>query len=251
MPWEPFLQAAAGLGYRLTDLELHAFRRLAELVEEGNRRAALTAIGGLEDLVSLHLLDALAGARALEGHPPPARIIDVGSGAGFPALPLAIALPRHRLWLDAEAGPAPPPEVVAVESVGKKCAFMREAAGALGLVGRFRAEARRAEEAGRDPALRERFPLATARALAPLRVLVELTLPFVEPGGALVAWKGPKAAEEVAAAEHAIRELGGGEPELIPSTVPGRDLVFVRVPKLRPTPERYPRRVGVPKKRPL
>ncbi len=245
--WRTIATEVEALGYALGPPEGERLERLLARLFEVNRRAALTRIDTPEAAWRLHVLDALAGVRAFGAGPLPRTIIDLGSGAGFPALPLAIALPAHvraRLGAGLE-------RIVALEARAKKCAFMRAAARELGLGGRFEVVEQRAEQAAHEAPWRERFDLATARALAPLRVLVELALPFVRPGGALVAWKGPRAEAEIAAARRAIELLGGGPPEVIPSGIAGRDLVFVRVPKRRGCPARFPRRTGVPRKRPL
>jgi 16S rRNA (guanine527-N7)-methyltransferase len=141
---------------------------------------------------------------------------------------------------------------VAIESTQKKCDFMRSAIRALGLEPRFRVLERRAEEAGRDPALRERADLVVARAVAALPVLAALALPFARPGGLFVAYKSGKAeAAEIPAAVPAFHELAAELEAVIESGLPGRDLRLVKVRKKGPTPERYPRRVGIPEKRPL
>ncbi|RME73401.1 MAG: 16S rRNA (guanine(527)-N(7))-methyltransferase RsmG [Planctomycetota bacterium] len=244
--WEAFEARARALGYALGPAERERIEALLARIAEGARRTALTRITDPAEALELHVLDALEAAAALEPHPLPDTIVDLGSGAGLPALPLAIALPAHRGWRDRQ-----PPRWTLLESVGKKCAFLRETIRALGLEDSVEVVCERAERFGHDPARRERFDLATARALAPLPVLLEYALPLVRPGGALPAWKGPRAREEIAASATALEQLGGGAPPSLLSAVPGRSLCFVRVPKLRPTPARYPRRVGVPRKRPL
>ncbi|GIW71273.1 MAG: ribosomal RNA small subunit methyltransferase G [Planctomycetota bacterium] len=254
MDRETFRREAARLGYELGEAEWGALGTLERLLAAGSARAALTAVHGPQGFLELHVLDSLGAVLAFDPtSPPPARLVDVGTGAGFPALPLAIALPCHRLYRGgAAAGSAvAPPQVVALESVRKKAEFVRQAVATLGLDQRVSVLQCRAELAGRDPALRERFDVALARAVAPLPVLVELALPLVRPGGWLVALKGPKAPAECVAAARAIELLGGGPPELIPVPLGARSPVLVRIGKERPTPSRYPRRPGVPRKRPL
>jgi len=233
-----FQEAAAALGVELTADALGAILGLRRILEAGNARAALTTVTDEAGFLLVHALDSLSLARALAGEPPPTTLLDVGTGAGFPALPVAIAWPALH--------------VHALESTAKKCAFLREAAAALGIASRFTVHERRAEEAGRDPALRDRMDVVTARAVAALPVLLELSLPFVRPGGLFVAWKTRKALEEeLPASEAAIRELGGALVDVVDGGVPGRDASLVRVRKVATTPERYPRRTGVPEKRPL
>lgn len=234
---ETFREAARALGLALDEAQVAALARFHALLLSGNERASLTSIVDEAGFWRTHALDSLSIARALADEPAPRTLVDVGSGAGIPAIPLAIAFPGL--------------EVAAVESIAKKCRFIEEAAAALGLAPRVRVIERRAEEAARDPAHRDRFDLATARALADLPVVLELALPFVRPGGLLVAYKGPRVAEELAAGARAAEALGGRLERVVESGVPGADLRLVLARKLAPTPDRYPRRTGVPEKRPL
>jgi len=163
------------------------------------------------------------------------RVVDVGSGAGLPGIPIKIARPDL--------------EVTLIEADQAKAAFIVHACAALGLE-RVEVVARRAEEAGHDPKLREAFDVAVARALAPLPVLVELCLPLVRVGGRLLAQKTE--AEDPTAAARAIRLLGGELSFIVPapSTARGTGTVVV-IDKVRPTPRLYPRRAGVPARKPL
>lgn len=163
------------------------------------------------------------------------RVVDVGSGAGLPGLPLKIARPDLELTL--------------IEADQDKAAFLVHACATLGLAG-VEVVARRAEEAGHDPRLREAFDAAVARALAPLPVLVELCLPLVRVGGRLLAQKTE--GEDPAAAGHAI-ELMGGALAVVHASPSGarRTGTVVVVDKVRPTPAMYPRRPGVPARKPL
>ena len=184
--------------------------------------------GPAEELVedSLVLLEHLGPAKS---------VVDVGSGGGLPGLPLKIARPDLSVTL--------------IEADQRKAAFLVQACVKLGLSG-VEVIARRAEEAGHDARLRETFDLAVARALAPTPVLVELCLPLVRVGGRLLAQKTDK--EEMAAAERAIELLGGSLDGLIaaPSSARRSGTVMI-VSKVRPTPAAYPRRAGVPSRRPL
>jgi 16S rRNA (guanine527-N7)-methyltransferase len=205
-----------------------------------------------------------------EAAPSPKRLIDVGSGAGLPGIPLAILLAGAGAPspLRPPAG-APPPtsppaggpriRVTLLESIGKKARFLEEAARALvdaGLPGgALEVRCARAEDAARDPGLRARFDFATARAVAALPALLELALPFLRPGGLLVAMKGRagQAAAEAAASERALKELGGAlvgvDAFELPQGLGERTLVLVR--KAAPTPARYPRAAAAIKKSPL
>jgi 16S rRNA (guanine527-N7)-methyltransferase len=163
------------------------------------------------------------------------KVIDVGSGGGLPGLPLKIARPDLKVTL--------------VEADGRKAAFLYHACAELGL-GDVEIVNRRAEEAGHQPGLREAFDAAVARALAPMPVLAELCLPFVRIGGRLLAQK--TGSEDVSAAARAIAVLGGGPAAVVaaPSRLRSSGTVVV-VEKLRPTPSAYPRRPGLPARKPL
>jgi 16S rRNA (guanine527-N7)-methyltransferase len=163
------------------------------------------------------------------------RLVDVGSGGGLPGLPLKIARPEL--------------EVTLIEAHGKKAAFLVRACAELGLRG-VEVVDRRAEDVGRDTRYREAFDVAVARAVAPMPVLAELCLPLVRVGGRLLAQK--TGAEDVAAARAAIEILGGGAVEVVPapSSARGSGTVVV-VEKAHPTPQAYPRRSGVPGRKPL
>ena len=175
---------------------------------------------------SLVLLDFLGDART---------VVDVGSGGGLPGLPLKIARPELAVTL--------------VEADQAKAAFLVQAAARLGLED-VEVVARRAEDAGRDPRYREAFDVAMARALAPMPVLVELCLPLVRVGGRLLAQKTMR--EEVKSARHAIEVLGGSLESVQPApSVARRTGVVVVVAKVSHTPDRYPRRPGVPSRKPL
>jgi 16S rRNA (guanine527-N7)-methyltransferase len=162
-------------------------------------------------------------------------LVDVGSGGGLPGLPLKIAVPRLQVTL--------------VESDGRKAAFLTQACARLGLAG-VRVVDRRAEDAAREAGLREAFDVAVARALAPMPVLAELCLPFVRVGGRLLAQKTRD--EDVHLADRAVGLLGGGPPRIVPAPSSARaGGVVVVVEKVAPTPQAYPRRPGVPARRPL
>ena len=163
------------------------------------------------------------------------RLVDVGSGGGLPGLPLKIARPEMAVTL--------------VESDQDKAAFLVRACAALGLEG-VEIVARRAEEVGQDPIYREAFDVAVARALAPMPVLAELCLPLVKVGGRLLAQK--TSSEDVDRAAKAIEVMGGALKQVAaaPSTARGAGTVVI-VDKVRPTPPAYPRRPGVPNRKPL
>ncbi|MCX7791136.1 MAG: 16S rRNA (guanine(527)-N(7))-methyltransferase RsmG [Chloroflexaceae bacterium] len=226
---------AAAWGLPLNPDQLRQFARYADELLAWNARANLTASTDRQAIYVRHFLDSLALARFWG--PPPATLVDIGTGAGFPGVPLKILHPALTVTL--------------VESVGKKTAFLTHLIGVLGLA-QVRVVTGRAEALGRDPGEREHYDVATARAVADLRVLAEYALPLLRVGGLLLAPKGADAAREVEGARHAMTLLGGTIERVVPIELPGiepRTLVVAR--KVAPTDPRYPRAVGLPARRPL
>ena len=205
----------------MTDIKLD---ELARLISSWPGLMAKADRALIDD--SLVLVDHLGAARSL---------VDVGSGAGLPGLPIKIARPDLRVTL--------------IEADQAKAAFLVHASAALGLEG-VEVVARRAEDAGQDPALREAFDVAVARALAPLPVLVELCLPLVRVGGRLLAQKTE--GEDTGAASRAIGLLGGRLATVVsaPSSARAAGTIVI-VEKVSPTPALYPRRAGIPARKPL
>lgn len=225
----------AAWGLALNEAQLAQLRVYADQLASWNAHTNLTAINGREEVYRRHFLDSLVLAR-FWGQPPRA-LADLGTGAGFPGLPLKLLRPELSLTL--------------VDSVGKKTAFLTHLVAQLGLRG-VRVRTARAEEVGREPAERERYHLVTARAVAELRVLVEYGLPLLRVGGRMLAPKGAAAHAEVAAAAHAIELLGGALVAVEPVELPGLDpRAVVVIEKVARTPSRYPRAVGVPAHKPL
>ncbi len=225
------------LGLRLNAQQQAALETYKRELLAWNQRVNLTAIRDPEAVEAKHFLDSLS-CLGVMGRRPGQRIIDVGTGAGFPGLVLKIACPSWRVTL--------------VEAVGKKVAFCRHMVETLGLEGVDVLHAR-AEELGHDPAHREAYDWAVARAVARLPILAEYLLPFVRVGGHMLAQKGETGPAEAQEAEHAIRILGGELERIVPVTVPGvaEDRYLIVVRKVAPTPTKYPRRPGIPAKRPL
>ncbi|MDA1329564.1 MAG: 16S rRNA (guanine(527)-N(7))-methyltransferase RsmG [Chloroflexi bacterium] len=225
------------LGQELNPVQERAFALYASELAIWNEQVSLTAITDPEEVQIKHFLDSLSCWLTMRTKPVQ-RVIDLGAGAGFPGLPLKILRPEIQLVL--------------VESVGKKAAFLQHIVQVLGLSG-VSVLNQRAEIVGQDTEHRETYDWALARALAPMPVLAEYLLPFVRLGGYALAQKGPAAPDEVRKAGDAIQILGGGEPALERVDVPGlretRYLVILK--KIAKSPEKYPRRVGIPTKRPL
>ena len=232
---EELLRAGfAELGQALDETALRRYRAYYENLESVNRVMNLTAITGEEGVARLHFLDcaALLNLADLRGK----TVVDVGTGAGFPGLALKIACPEMALTL--------------LDSLDKRIGFLTDTCEKLGFSD-VRCLHARAEEI--PAGLRESFDYATARAVARLNVLCELCLPYVRPGGAFLAMKGPELAEEIREAYVALKALGGTVEKTIDYTVPGTDVTHsaVLIRKTAPTPARYPRRWAQIKKKPL
>ena len=204
---------------------------------EWNQKFNLTAIRDVESIRVKHFLDSFSCVMAWQANPPTS-LIDVGTGAGFPGIPLKILYPNMKLTL--------------VESVGKKATFCQHIVDTLKLehVSIIKA---RAEEVGQDHHHREKYEVAVARAVANLNVLSEFLLPLIRLGGTMLAQKGESGPAEAQSAEKTMKILGGKLKQLIPVNLPGvvDDRYLVLVEKVAATPHNYPRKPGMPAKMPL
>ena len=230
-------QAQRLLGLHLTRSQLTALSLYERELVDWNTRFNLTAIRDPHEIHIKHFLDSLSCIMALRENPGE-RLIDVGTGAGFPGIPIKIMYPKIQITL--------------VELVGKKADFCRHVVNILDLHG-VEVVQERAEALGQDPTYREQFDWAVARAVAILPVLAEYLLPLVRVGGSMIAMKGESGPAEAHSSELAIRLLGGHLRQLIPITLPGvaEERYLVVIDKLAATPNGYPRKVGVPAKHPL
>lgn len=230
---EMLLAAAHERGIEISPEMAERMERYWVYLKEVNESMNLTRVESDEEAVSRHFVDSLTPLKfgIIEQG---ARVMDLGSGAGFPGMPLAIARPDIDMTL--------------IDSLGKRVNFLREAAARAQV--HVTAVHARAEEAARTD-MREAFGVVTARAVARLNVLCELALPFVRVGGALIAYKGPAAREELDEAANAMRRLGGGDARLIPANIPGRDEYIAVIKKLSPTPKSFPRKPGEAGRKPL
>jgi len=251
---EKLIEGTRKLGLSLTPDQVAMFRRYRQELLAWQSRANLTAITDDEGIQTKHFLDSLscllavpavrstaaALPIALEICPmrPDARVIDVGTGAGFPGLPLKIIYPAIKLTL--------------LEATGKKVEFLKHIVELLDLRG-VTVLKNRAEELGTSAEHRERYDWALARAVAEMPTLAEYLLPFVRIGGRALAQKGEDAPAEVARAETAIVHLGGKLNRLVPIELTGiaETRYLVIVDKVAATPDKYPRRSGVPSKHPI
>ncbi len=202
-----------------------------------NQKFNLTAIRDAESIRTKHFLDSFSCVLAW-GANPPRRAVDVGTGAGFPGIPLKILYPGMHLTL--------------VESVGKKAMFCQHIVRVLGLE-HVEVLHARAEEVGQRPEHREKYDWGLARAVAKMDVLGEYLLPLVQIGGAMLAQKGESGLAEAQAAERALKLLGGKLRQIVPVSLPGvvDDRYLVIVDKAAATPPKYPRNPGMPLKKPL
>ena len=225
------------VGVRLGTTQVAAMEWYERELLAWNARFNLTAVRDSNGVQVKHFLDSLTCILALRDSPVN-RVIDVGTGAGFPGLPLKIACPSIQLTL--------------VESVGKKADFCRHVARTLALDG-VEVVQERVEALGQTRAYREQYDWALARAVAAMPVLAEFLLPLVRVGGRALAMKGESGPAEAQSAEQAMRVLGGHLRQIVPVHLPGvvEERYLVVVDKVAATPANYPRRVGVPAKRPL
>jgi len=232
-------EGARELGLDLTRNQLEQFERFQDVLVDWAERVSLTSVKDTEGIQRRHFLESAALVAVLGEHGISLKdksLIDVGSGTGVPGLPLKIIEPSLQLTL--------------VEAKQRKSEYLQALLPELGLDDVV-VLTRRAEEAGHDPRQREQYDFAVAKALAPLRTLLELTLPFVRMGGIVLAPKGKEAEQEVKEARMALETLKGSVRaiEALPLAEPPQKVVLID--KDLPVPERFPRRPGMPAKRPL
>ena len=236
---QKLIDGAAGLGLHFEEIQLKQFQTYFSELIDWNRRVNLTAITAYDDVQVKHFLDSLTVLLILREFPESGnlRMIDVGTGAGFPGIPLKIMLPEIRITL--------------LESTGKKALFLEHIRGVLGL-GSVEIIAARAEDAAHLQEHRAKYDVALSRAVGALPALLELCLPLCKIGGLFVAQKLSKAKTETAEAARAASLLGGKLREVREIDLPqlqGRCLIVYE--KTSPTSARYPRRPGIPTKEPL
>jgi len=228
-------QGAKELNINLPPTAEAAFRAYYDFLEKRGKHVNLTAISGVEEVARLHFLDSIA---LLKATPFKSRkVIDIGSGAGFPGVPLKIAEPTIDLTL--------------LDATGKKISFLSDLCAELDI--NATGINARAEEAAHDPKMRERYDIVVSRAVARLNVLCELCLPFVKVDGLFIAMKGVDSIEEITEALVTITKLGAEQQVLFDYTLPGTDITHrvVMIRKIKKTPEIYPRRFTKIQKSPL
>ena len=227
----------AALGLSLTPSARRAIDDHVRLLLAWTPAINLTSLRDPAEIATRHVLDSLSALPLLSGAGGRDGLLDLGSGGGYPGLPLAVAAPVARTLL--------------VESIGKKARFLSTAVGALGLGARVAVAAERAESLARQPAHRERWPVVAARAIGDLAQLAELAFPLLSIGGRLIAWKRGDVAAELDAAARLLPRLGGGSIDVQPVRVPAlQGHVLVVVTKRGATADEFPRDPGVRKRRP-
>ena len=230
-------KAASEYGVELSEKQLQQFQRYYELLIEWNEKINLTAITEPQEVAVKHFIDSVSAwdEKRFEGTK---SIIDVGTGAGFPGIPLKIFQPQLKLVL--------------LDSLNKRIKFLQTVVDELQLDNVECIHAR-AEEGAKNPKHREKLDIAVSRAVARLPVLAEYCIPFVKVGGTFAALKGMKFAEEAEEGKKALQILGGSEPVSVEKKLPGLDdkRAVIYVKKIKSTPKKYPRKAGTPDKDPL
>ena len=234
---EEFYVLLADLGFPLTDRQKEQYERYFELLVEWNEKINLTAITEKDEVYLKHFYDSIAPI--LQGliENQPIRLLDIGAGAGFPSLPMKILFPEL--------------DVTIIDSLNKRINFLHLLAEELGLSGVHFYHGR-AEDFAQDKAFRAQFDIVTARAVARMQVLSELTIPYLKVGGRLLALKASNAPEELEEAKNALNLLFSKVENNLQYELPNGDPRYITVvEKKKETPNKYPRKAGMPNKRPL
>lgn len=224
-------------GLSLDDGQKEAFQKYYDLLIEWNSFMNLTAITEPDEVCVKHFLDSVSLCKAIDCDRE-MELIDIGTGAGFPSIPLKIMFPKLKITM--------------LDSLGKRVRFLDEVIGNLNLKG-ITAVHSRAEDLALKSEYRERFDICVSRAVANLSTLSEYCLPYVKIGGFFVSYKSEKVAEEVKSAQNAVKILGGEISKQIEFILPCSDIYrnLFMIKKVKPTPKKYPRKAGVPSKEPL
>lgn len=232
-------QSLAELSVTLSDRQLEQFFRYYQLLTEWNQVMNLTAITELDEVVTKHFVDSLTLVKAVDREEIKEwRVLDLGTGAGFPGIPLKIVFPHLRMVL--------------LDSLNKRVKFLDEVIRSLDLK-EIDAVHGRAEDFGRDGDYREKFDLCVSRAVANLSTLSEYCLPFVKTGGFFISYKSGEVEEEIRHAKGAWKLLGGRLENVVEFSLPGTDMdrSLIKVKKVEGTNKKYPRKAGMPGKEPL
>lgn len=239
--WEMFdglMRAGLGeIGVELSGGQMEQFFKYYELLVEWNKVMNLTSIVDMEDVVRKHFVDSLTVVKVFSGKEYK-KIIDVGTGAGFPGVPIKIAFPEMN--------------IVLLDSLNKRVQFLNEVIGQLRL-NDIRTVHGRAEDFGRESLYREQFDICVSRAVANLSTLSEYCVPFVKLGGYFISYKSGNAGDEIEGARGALKLLGGKIDRIEEFMIPGSDIqrTLVKIKKVEGTSKKYPRKSGMPGKEPL
>lgn len=225
------------LEVELTEQQLEQFKTYYEMLIEKNKVMNLTAITEKDEVIDKHFIDSISLNKAVDTTKP-LKILDLGTGAGFPGIPLKIAYPNLTITL--------------LDSLNKRIKFLQEVIEELGLQ-EIEGIHGRAEDFAKQQGYREQYDLCVSRAVANLATLSEYCLPYVKEGGCFISYKSGAVEEEVNQSKKAIAELGGRIKEVIAFTLPKTDIerTFVVIEKVKKTPKKYPRKAGLPSKEPL
>lgn len=228
---------ALQFGVELNEKQLSQFQKYYEMLIEWNEKINLTAITEFEEVLKKHFLDSISIGRLLSQNDK-VSILDIGTGAGFPGIPIKIAFPNVKVTL--------------LDSLNKRVIFLNEVINELSLEG-ISALHGRAEDFAKKKDMREQFDFCVSRAVANLSSLTEFCLPYVKVGGKFISYKSEKAKEELEASANAISILGGGNVKIDEFYLPGTNFkrTFVMIDKISITPTKYPRKAGTPVKQPL
>lgn len=232
-----FEKALEKLNIQLNEKQMYQFTTYYEMLVETNKVMNLTAITEYDEVVDKHFVDSLSLIQAIDLNQP-LKVIDVGTGAGFPGIPLKIAFPQLK--------------IVLLDSLNKRINFLNRVIEALELTN-IETIHGRAEDFGRNPEYRERFDLCVSRAVANLSTLSEYCLPFIQVGGHFIPYKSGKIQEEMEASRRAVTLLGGNIAECLSYNLADTDMErsLVIIEKVKPTKKAYPRKAGKPSKEPL
>ena len=232
-----FKNGLTELGLNLSDFQLGQFMKYYELLVEWNSFMNLTAITEFEEVCTKHFLDSLSLCKALDCQKE-LSVMDIGTGAGFPGIPLKITFPNL--------------EITLLDSLGKRIKFLKEVIEQLGLE-KIDAIHGRAEDFAKPDLLRGQFDICVSRAVANLSSLSEYCIPYVKVGGFFISYKSEKIVEEMASAEKAVHLLGGEFIKQVEFVLPNSDIYrnLVIIKKVKDTPKKYPRKAGLPTKEPL
>lgn len=233
--FEKFLEETSKISIELSEKQLEQFRIYYEMLVEKNKVMNLTGITEWDEVLEKHFLDSISLIRAIDLNQE-LTVMDLGTGAGFPGIPLKIAFPNLRVTL--------------ADSLNKRVLFLQEVIDALKLEG-IEAIHGRAEDLARDRKYREQYDLSVSRAVANLSTLSEYCLPFVKIGGQFISYKSGEIEDEVDSSKSAVFLLGGKIKDIVKFELGESGRSFIVIDKVKGTPKTYPRKAGIPSKKPL